>query len=143
MRIDSGRETSVVLHPWNHAPRELPQAAYDSLHEWWMQTLRRTHARVTCPLTGEKLDVEERSLTDHINTSVTPGPSSSTHPRAAQPTGLASIFDVPGLSRWLLDHAPCGERHVPRPLAIGCSVYALFFAAELLHRLWLGKREAA
>ena len=32
---------------------------------------------------------------------------------------------------------------VPRPLAIGCSVYALFFAAELLHRLWLGKREAA
>ena len=32
---------------------------------------------------------------------------------------------------------------VPRPIAIGCSVYALFFAAELLHRLWLGKREAA
>ena len=32
---------------------------------------------------------------------------------------------------------------VPRPIAIGCSVYALFFAAELLHRVWLRGREGA
>ena len=29
--------TRLLLHPWNHAPRELPREASEALHEWWVQ----------------------------------------------------------------------------------------------------------
>ena len=51
----SGHDLS--LHPWNHAPRELPQQDYEVLREWWMQTLVVKHSDITDALTGKRLDV--------------------------------------------------------------------------------------
>ena len=51
----SGHDLS--LHPWNHAPRELPQQDYEVLREWWMKTLVVKHSSITDALTGKQLDV--------------------------------------------------------------------------------------
>ena len=33
----------LPLHPWNHAPRELPHADFEALWSWWVQTLQVQH----------------------------------------------------------------------------------------------------
>ena len=47
----------LPLHPWNHAPRELPHADFETLRLWWIHTLRIQHSQMTDALTGRRLDV--------------------------------------------------------------------------------------
>ena len=53
---------SLMLHPWNHAPRELPADAFEALRGWWLQSLRAQHAHITDPLSGRRLDTLEQCV---------------------------------------------------------------------------------
>jgi hypothetical protein len=43
---------TLTLHPWNHAPRELPHTAYEAMRDWWARSLRANHAHIPDALTG-------------------------------------------------------------------------------------------
>ena len=45
-----------ALHPWNHAPRELPAAAFDELRAWHTLSLQTQHSHMTESLSGRRLD---------------------------------------------------------------------------------------
>ena len=47
---------TLMLHPWNHAPRELPQVAFEALRAWWRRELRAQHGGIADALTGHRLD---------------------------------------------------------------------------------------
>jgi hypothetical protein len=51
------------LHPWNHAPRELPRADFEVLWSWWLQTLQVQHSHIADALTGNRLDVLKQCVT--------------------------------------------------------------------------------
>jgi hypothetical protein len=51
------RKADVFLHPWNHAPRQLPLADFNEMHTWWAALLRAQHTHVADPLSGSRLDV--------------------------------------------------------------------------------------
>ena len=48
---------SLVLTPWNHAPRELNVRVFELLHAWYMKHLAAEHATITDPVTGNAIDV--------------------------------------------------------------------------------------
>ena len=54
------------LHPWNHAPRELPRADFEALWSWWVQTLQVQHSHIADALTGNRLDVLKQCVTINI-----------------------------------------------------------------------------
>ena len=67
MRSD-GQE--LPLHPWNHAPRELLQADFEELQQWWKQTLRTQHSHIADALTGKQLDVLQQCVALNIGFSL-------------------------------------------------------------------------
>eukprot|EP00966_Prymnesium_polylepis_P064187 1488119-Prymnesium_polylepis.1 len=52
----------VTLHPWNHAPRELPRACFEALLGWWESVLRVQHSHILDALTGRRLDVLQQCV---------------------------------------------------------------------------------
>ena len=42
-----------VLHPWNHAPRELAVSQFEELRRWWLHLLRAQHSHIVDALSGE------------------------------------------------------------------------------------------
>ena len=63
LRVNSSSKMDKVqLHPWNHAPREMPQAAFDELHAWWVATLRTRHTDFVDPLSGVRLNVLQQCI---------------------------------------------------------------------------------
>ena len=76
----------LTLHPWNHAPRELPHDAFEELRGWWMQSLRSSHAHLADALLGRKLNVLDNYVA--INTS-------------GEDASRAGVSDAKGLARWL------------------------------------------
>ena len=51
-----------ILHPWNHAPRELPRAAFEVLLKWYREALELRHSHILDPLSGRRLDVLEQCV---------------------------------------------------------------------------------
>jgi Ran GTPase-activating protein (RanGAP) involved in mRNA processing and transport len=80
---------TLTLHPWNHAPRELPHAAYEAMRAWWAPWLRAQHAQIADALTGKRLD----ALQQCVAISVTGG---------AAETQASAIRDAHSLTAWLL-----------------------------------------
>jgi len=80
---------TLTLHPWNHAPRELPHAAYEAMRDWWARSLRANHARIADALTGKRLD----ALQQCVAINVTGG---------AAETLASAIRDAHSLTAWLL-----------------------------------------
>jgi len=81
---------TLTLHPWNHAPRELPQVAFEALRAWWRRGLRAQHGGIADALTGYRLD----ALQQCVAISVTGD--------AAAEAEAAAISDAHGLLGWLL-----------------------------------------
>jgi hypothetical protein len=81
---------TLTLHPWNHAPRELPQVAFEALRAWWARGLRAQHGGIADALTGHRLD----ALQQCVAISVTGD--------AAAEAEAAAISDAHGLLGWLL-----------------------------------------
>jgi len=87
----SGESPATLrLHPWNHAPRELPQVAFEALRAWWARGLRAQHGGIADALTGHRLD----ALQQCVAISVTGD--------AAAEAEAAAIRDAHGLLGWLL-----------------------------------------
>jgi hypothetical protein len=90
VRFDDGEEP--ILHPWNHAPREIEAAEFAAMLEWHMSTQRTQHAWIADALSGRKLE----TLTQCVAINVVDG------------ANIASIADAHGLSTWL--HAQYKKR---------------------------------
>jgi NLR family CARD domain-containing protein 3 len=80
---------TLTLHPWNHAPRELPHAAYEAMRAWWARWLGVQQARIADALTGKRLD----ALQQCVAINVTGG---------AAETQASTIRDAHSLTAWLL-----------------------------------------
>jgi Ran GTPase-activating protein (RanGAP) involved in mRNA processing and transport len=76
---------TLTLHPWNHAPRELPHAAYEAVHEWWTRKLRKEHTKIFDALSGNPLDALQQCVAIEV----------------MGDADLAGVHDVRGLSDWL------------------------------------------
>eukprot|EP00900_Chrysochromulina_parva_P009059 jgi/Chrpa1/18154/Chrysochromulina_OHIO_Genome00024001-RA len=61
---------TLALHPWNHAPRELPHAAYEAVHDWWARSLRANHAHIPDALTGKRLDALHQCVAISVDAGV-------------------------------------------------------------------------
>ena len=44
------------LHPWNHAPLELPLDTFEVLRVWHLEVLRAQHSHIADGLSGRRLD---------------------------------------------------------------------------------------
>ena len=53
----SQSERTITLHPWNHAPRELMSAAFESCRAGHARRMRAQHASIVDMLSGQRLDV--------------------------------------------------------------------------------------
>jgi len=76
---------TLVLHPWNHAPRELPHAAYEALSGWWTRELRKQHTQIFDALSGNPMDALQQCVAIEV----------------MGDADLAGVHDVRGLSDWL------------------------------------------
>jgi hypothetical protein len=76
---------TLTLHPWNHAPRELPHAAYEALSGWWTRELRKQHSQISDALSGKRLDALQQCVAIEV----------------MGDADLAGVRDVRGLSDWL------------------------------------------
>ena len=86
VRLDVANEDfTLALHPWNHAPRELPSAMFDAVRAWYVNMLRERHSHVLDALTGRRLDVREQCVAIDVSGSAE----------------LAAVKDASSLSRWL------------------------------------------
>jgi hypothetical protein len=57
---------ALALHPWNHAPMELPCADFETVQSQYARSMRAQHATIVDPLSGVRLDVRtERSNSGH------------------------------------------------------------------------------
>ena len=85
LRVDEGPQASLALHPWTHAPRELPKSAFEEMRAWHIASLRMQHSHIVDALTGKRLDVLKQSVTIDV---------------ASKPK-LASVTDAHTLTPWL------------------------------------------
>jgi hypothetical protein len=76
---------TLTLHPWNHAPRELPHAAYEALSRWWTRELRKQHTQIFDALSGNPLDALQQCVAIEV----------------MGDADRAGVHDVRGLSDWL------------------------------------------
>jgi hypothetical protein len=76
---------TLTLHPWNHAPRELPHAAFEALRGWWTRELRKQHTQIFDVLTGKRLDALQQCVAIEV----------------MGDADLVGVRDVRGLSDWL------------------------------------------
>ena len=76
---------TLTLHPWNHAPRELPHAAFEKLRGWWTRELRTQHSQIFDALSGNPLDALQQCVAIKV----------------IGDADLAGVRDVRGLSDWL------------------------------------------
>ena len=53
---------ATPLHPWNHAPRELPHSDVEALRGWWTSMLRLQHSHIVDALSGKRLDVLQQCV---------------------------------------------------------------------------------
>ena len=51
-----------LLHPWNHAPCELPLTAFDEMRRWYVDCLRVQHSHLLDAISGRRLDVLQQCV---------------------------------------------------------------------------------
>ena len=93
----------VQLHPWNHAPLEMPHAAFEALVRWWKDALHEQHQYIYDALTGTPLHVLDQTVPIGV----------------LAHTELASISNAVDLGNWLTEvRAKCCLGHVADSLAM-------------------------
>ena len=75
---------ALALHPWNHAPRELPHNAFEAMRTSWVGAMRGQHAHIIDALSGQTLDALQQCVAIDVQGAI----------------ALASA-DAFGLSEWL------------------------------------------
>ena len=93
----------VQLHPWNHAPLEMPHAAFEVLVRWWKDALHEQHQYIYDALTGTPLRVLDQTVPIDV----------------LADTELAGISNAVDLGYWLTEvRAKCCLGHVADSLAM-------------------------
>ena len=57
-----GATRPVLLHPWNHAPLDLPLAAFEKLRICWEEWLEAQHSHIIDAISGRRLDVMKQCV---------------------------------------------------------------------------------
>lgn len=69
-RLEAGdREVALALHPWNHAPSEMPTAELDAVRARHARSMRAQHASVIDGLSGKRLDVFDQCVPIEVTAS--------------------------------------------------------------------------
>ena len=82
---------TLTLHPWNHAPRELPHATYEALSAWWTRELRKQHSHIPDALTGKRLDALQQCVAISVDADIggaAAHPHQPSRPRRRRPLQL-------------------------------------------------------
>ena len=124
-------QAALALHPWNHAPRQLPMSACTAA---WREAMRARHSRVADVLTGRELDVMEQCVSIDITGPGSGSGHGSTGEECGGPvngnervgpvngdeTGETAIHDAASLVSHLarLHEGCCNGRAVDAPLAV-------------------------
>ena len=118
-----GEPIRVVLHPWNHAPRELPYADFERLRAWHIDVMNMEHSHIVCALSGRPL----HALHECVPIAVTG--------RDASGCPLETICCPKSLSTWLCGlHAQlCGGGAMDSKVA-ACAVLT---AGPAAGKTWL------
>lgn len=82
-----GRLVEVRLHPWNHAPRQLPLGAFEALRTWWVAFNRDAHTKLRDPICPLRAQHDYFDLTVRV--------------RSSRDARSASVIDARGLTYWL------------------------------------------
>ena len=100
----STSSTVLSLHPWNHAPRELPQAAFEALRWFHVALMRAQHSHISDALSGQRLDTLQQCVAIDVS---------------GDNMDMASINDAKSLSVWLttLHKERLAGSQVKRPAA--------------------------
>jgi hypothetical protein len=85
-----GQQKIILLHPWNHAPLELPYTEFEVLRSRHASAMRARHASVVDALSGRRLDVFGQCVPIKV---VSTGTQADTR--------LAHVVEVHGLAEWL------------------------------------------
>jgi hypothetical protein len=59
---EDGTRVFAALHPWNHAPRELPHRAFETLRDSWTAQLLMQHSHITDFVSGKRLDTLQQCV---------------------------------------------------------------------------------
>ena len=120
---DERQPISQILHPWNHAPRELPYADFERLREWHMEVIHAEHSQIVDALSGRPL----HALSECVPIAVTG--------RDASGSPLETIRCPQSLSKWLngLHAQLCGGGAVDSRTA-ACAVLT---AGPAAGKTWL------
>jgi hypothetical protein len=57
---------ALHLHPWNHAPMELPCADFEAVRARYAHSMRAQHATIVDPLSGVRLDVRQQCVSIEV-----------------------------------------------------------------------------
>ena len=69
LRFGSGDEEVLLrLHPWNHGPRELAIASFETLRHWWVQSLQNRHEYLVDALSGVRLNIRSQLVPIEVTT---------------------------------------------------------------------------
>ena len=84
------RSFKLNLHPWNHAPFELPHATFEASRLRYFRTLRAQHACIVDALSGRRLNVFDQCV-----------PLQMAEASLGSGGQLSGVVDVASLSTWL------------------------------------------
>ena len=62
LRLEDGNVVTLPLHPWNHALNELPQADFEVLRVWHLDTMREQHSHIADALSGHRLETLQQCV---------------------------------------------------------------------------------
>jgi hypothetical protein len=93
------QQLALRLHPWNHAPRELPRQAFEEMREWHFETLRAQHSLIRDALSGRSLDVLRQCVAIEVEKHVASGDAGE----GGLERDVADIKDAFGLAGALQD----------------------------------------
>ena len=83
----SGESITFMPHPWNHAPREMPSDAFETVRTWYIASLRRSHSHIRDALTGRSLEALQQCVKIDVESDLS----------------LSSVVDAQSLAMWLCD----------------------------------------
>ena len=89
---EPGTEFNLILHPFNHGPRDVSNAAFLALQKRHNRSLRNSHSAIVDALSGKRLDVYQQCVPIEIG---------STGTSSQEISPLVGISDVRGLASWL------------------------------------------
>ena len=104
-----GQDLTMLLHPWNHAPLQLPVSTFEETLRIYTNTLRDQHAELNDWVRGEKYKVLEHfiSVSVGVDTSVRAGPKST------------DVRDAHTLTKYLQErHQKCCMGEFESPFAL-------------------------